>query len=284
VHEDAAAALAQPELLREREMTAPVERSIGSGRAVVFSTKSPNKETPNEDAALLVPVDEQRCVLAVADGVGGQAAGGEAARLALRRISKTVQRAAGERTPLREAILAGIEAANAEVVDLKVGAATTLALAELDGTELRTYHAGDSGLLVIGQRGRLRLQTIDHSPVAYAVQAGVLDERDAIHHRDRHLISNALGTESTRIEIGSSFRLAPRDTLLIASDGLFDNLRTDEIVAHVRKGPLLAGVEGLVAACRERMAAREGGQPSKPDDLTVLAFRANPLRSRPAAG
>ena len=55
VREDTPAALAQPELLREREMTAPLERSIGSGRAVVFSTKSPNKDTPNEDAALLLP-------------------------------------------------------------------------------------------------------------------------------------------------------------------------------------------------------------------------------------
>jgi serine/threonine protein phosphatase PrpC len=267
------AGLRQPALLREREMTAPVEHGIGTGTAVVFSTKSPGKETANEDAALLVPVDERRCVLAVADGVGGHAGGAQAARLALRGVQRAVARAVEQGTPLREAILSGIEAAHAEVCELKVGAATTLALAELDGRELRTYHAGDSALLVVGQRGRIKLQTIDHSPVGYAVEAGVLDEREAIHHRDRHLISNALGTEGLRIDVGSPVTLAARDTLLIASDGLFDNLHTREIAERVRKGPLLAGVERLVSDCRERMAARDGQAPSKPDDLTVLAYR-----------
>lgn len=263
----------RPELLRERVMTAPVERRLGGGRAVVFSTVSPTKDTANEDAALLLPVDEARCVLAVADGVGGHAGGADAARIALRRIARSVRKAAEDGTPLREALLEGIERANAEVCELKNGAATTLAVAELDGREVRTYHAGDSPLLVMGQRGRIKRQTIDHSPVGYAVEAGMLDEREAIHHRDRHLISNVIGVENLRVEMSSALTLAARDTLLIASDGLFDNLHTSEIVEFVRKGPLLEGVELMVDACRERMAARGGEEPSKPDDLTVVVYR-----------
>jgi serine/threonine protein phosphatase PrpC len=269
----ALSALDKPELLFAQEMAAPSARSLGCGDAAVFSAKSPTKETANEDAAALIPVDEKRCVLAVADGVGGHPSGDDAARVALQKLRTSIAGAGTDENSLREAILDGIERANAGVQDLKVGAATTIALAEIDRHTVRSYHVGDSGLLVIGQRGLVKLQTVDHSPVGYAVEAGVLDEEEAIHHRDRHLLSNALGTEDMRVEVGSSFELSARDTLLIASDGLFDNLRTEEIAGHVRKGPLQPALTALVDECRARMLTRQNGTPSKPDDLTVIAFR-----------
>jgi len=275
VREEAAAdltAIDKPELLFARQRTGPVSRTLGPGSAAVFSAVSPNKATPNEDAAALIPVDDKRCVLAVADGVGGQPAGDDAARVALQKLRSAVTGLAPG-APLREAILAGMERANEAVKELKVGAATTLAVAEIEGRQLRTYHVGDSGLLVVGQRGRVKLRTVDHSPVGYAVEAGVVNEEEAIHHRDRHLLSNALGTEGMRVDVGSGLTLASRDTLVIASDGLFDNLRTEEIVALVRKGPLDRAVAALVAECAGRMEKSENGAPSKPDDLTIIAFR-----------
>ena len=268
-----AATLNEAELLCGQEMADPAARVLGPGRAAVFSAKSPAKDTPNEDAAVLIPIDGRRCVLAVADGVGGQPSGGDAARVALRAVVKSLAARNGDDSPLREAILDGIERANEAVCELKVGAATTLALAEVDAGTVRSYHAGDSGLMVVGQRGRIKLQTVDHSPVGYAVEAGILDEDEAIHHRDRHLVSNALGTDDMRVEVGSSLELAARDTLLIASDGLFDNLRTDEIVEAVRKGPLDEAIGALTLSCGQRMERRQQGDPSKPDDLTVIGFR-----------
>ena len=56
---------------------------VGPGRAVVFSTRSPDKETPNEDAAAVIPVGERGGVLAVADGLGGTQGGAQASRLAI---------------------------------------------------------------------------------------------------------------------------------------------------------------------------------------------------------
>jgi serine/threonine protein phosphatase PrpC len=275
VREEATAdltALEKPELLFARERAGPIARGLGPGTAAVFSAVSPAKSTPNEDAAALIPVDEKRCVLAVADGVGGQPSGDHAARVALQRLRSAVT-GLEPGAPLREAILAGIERANESVKELKVGAATTLAVAEIEGRQVRTYHIGDSGLLVVGQRGLVKLRTVDHSPVGYAVEAGVVDEEEAIHHRDRHLLSNALGTEGMRVDVGSGVELATHDTLVVASDGLFDNLRTEEIAQLVRKGPLDRAVAALVAECARRMEKRESGAPSKPDDLTVIAFR-----------
>ena len=177
------------------------------------------------------------------------------------------------RSTLRTAILNGIEAANQTVRDLGTGAATTMALVEIQDRTIRPYHVGDSAILVTGQRGKLKLQTIPHSPIGYAVEAGLMKEEDAIHHESRHVISNVIGSDQMRIEIGPPIEMAPRDTLLLASDGLFDNLLPDEIVEAVRRGPLDEAVGELVAIAQQRMAAQQGTAPSKPDDLTVIAYR-----------
>jgi serine/threonine protein phosphatase PrpC len=128
-------------------------------------------------------------------------------------------------------------------------------------------------ILVMGQRGKIKLQTVSHSPVGFAVEAGVIDEAEAMHHEDRHLVSNVLGASDMRIEVGSTLTLSPRDTLLLSSDGLFDNLHRDEIVERMRRGPLLEGARRLSQDAVRRMTRPVGGNPSKPDDLTFVAFR-----------
>jgi len=156
-----------------------------------------------------------------------------------------------------------------------------MAIAEIQGRTVRPYHVGDSMILVVGQRGKTKLQTISHSPVGYAVEAGLLDETEAMHHDQRHLVSNLIGTPDMRIEVGSTIELGRYDTLLLASDGLFDNLHTEEIVERIRKGPLKRVMRTLVEDCRRRMQQPEEGQPSKPDDLTFVVFRCGPPAGRP---
>jgi PPM family protein phosphatase len=69
-------------------------------------------------------------------------------------------------------------------------------------------------------------------------------------------------------------QLAARDTVLLASDGLFDNLFIDEIVDAIRSGPLVAAADRLVERVQERMKGSDkSDQPCKPDDLTVVLFR-----------
>jgi serine/threonine protein phosphatase PrpC len=103
-----------------------------------------------------------------------------------------------------------------------------------------------------------------------------------MNHEERHLVSNMIGTPDMRIEVGPAVELAPRDTLLLASDGLFDNLHLDEIVARVRKGPLKKTIQTLAEDCRQRMM--EGGHknPSKPDDLTFIVFRSKAKKLSPS--
>lgn len=247
--------------------------SIASGTAGVFSARCPDKQSPNEDAAALIPVDEKRAILAVADGFGGQPAGDQAARFTVDALNKATRKTRNGPFDLRSEILNGFETANQAVCDIGVGAATTLAVAEIRGDTVRPYHVGDSMILVLGQRGKVKLQTLSHSPVGYAVEAGVLEEREAIHHEDRHLVSNMLGSPDMSIDVGSALKLSPRDTVLVASDGLLDNLHLDEIVQIARKGPLENVIRELAEQCLCRMRTPESFQPSKPDDLTFIAFR-----------
>ena len=47
-----------------------------------------------------------------------------------------------------------------------------------------------------------------------------MEEEDALNHQQRHVVSNFVGSDDMRIEVGSFMELAERDTLIIASDGL----------------------------------------------------------------
>ena len=63
------------------------------GEVAVYSAHSPEKEGKNEDAAALILIDSEQGVLAVADGVGGQAGGESAAEIALRRLEGDLRQA-----------------------------------------------------------------------------------------------------------------------------------------------------------------------------------------------
>lgn len=256
-----------------------VEREVlAVGEVAFFSAPSPEREGDNEDAAALLPFGPDAAVLVVADGMGGGPSGARASGLAIQELWQSLLEGRRAGWKLRTAILNGIERANDAVCALGVGAATTLAAVEIQAGRVRPYHVGDSLILLVGQRGKLKLETVSHSPVGFAVEAGVLDARDAMHHEDRHLVSNLIGSGDMRIEVGSERALAPRDTLLLASDGLSDNLTTREIAARVRTGPLVEAAEALASTARRRMYTPADHEPSKPDDLTLLAFRPRAAR------
>ena len=47
----------------------------------------------------------------------------------------------------------------------------------------------------------MKTQTIPHSPVGYAIEAGVLNEQDAMAHSQRHIVSNLIGSHDVRIDL-----------------------------------------------------------------------------------
>ena len=256
-------------------MDQPEFYEMESGSAAYYSSRAINKNTANEDALGIIPVNDKSVVLVIADGMGGLPAGEEASRAVVKHLIKSVNRVNEEEVSVREAILDGIEEANNELLNLKYGLGTTLVVAEVQDHWLRTYHAGDSPIMLMGSRGKIKYSAIAHSPTGYALESGMIDKAEAMVHEERHLISNYIGSPDMRVEIGPSIQMAPRDTLLLASDGLSDNLYDNEIVELCRKGNIMSGAKKLVTDCCKYMSHPVEDRHCHPDDLSIILFRLN---------
>jgi serine/threonine protein phosphatase PrpC len=260
-------------VMLSESLSEPYPFRVGPGFGLVYSSCDPTRGCANEDAAAIIPVHEKAAVFVVADGCGGMADGAGAARRAIREVTKSI-RSRSAYTRLGTAVLDGIERADRRISLQMASAGTTIAAVEVAGPIIRTYHVGDSQVLLVGNRGQIRLRTRAHAPVAYAVQAGVLSEEDALSHQDRHLVSNILGTNEAHIEIGPRLTMRARDTMVVATDGLFANLRIGEIASIVRRNSLEMAAWALVDAIARRMSGSDADSPCQPDDVTFILYRA----------
>ena len=249
------------------------QQAFADGLLCFYTAVQPGKASANEDAIAVIGCQKDSGVLVVADGLGGMPGGDMASALAINELCTAVSRGCTTGLALRESILDGIEQANTRIMTSSPGSATTIIAIEVNGQQIRSYHVGDSMALITGQRGKVKYQTIPHSPVGYAVEAGLLEEEDAMQHDERHLISNMVGSQEMRVEIGPPITLAKRDTLILASDGLFDNLTIDEIVDIIRCGPLEQAARQLVSICKGRMEIQLNDELHKPDDLSFVLYR-----------
>lgn len=266
----------------DSDMLEPEVFELAGGAAAVLSARRPEKSTANEDAAAVISAGRGAAVLVVADGCGGMASGEQAARIALNCLTERISAASDpEGSGLRAAILDGVEDANRQILDLKTGAGATLAIVQLENDEARPYHVGDAQILLVGGRGKVKLLTTSHSPVGYAQEAGMLEEHEALDHEERHLVSNYLGSSEMHVEMGSGRKVSTRDGLLVASDGVLDNMTLDEIVGLLKSGGAATAAAKIAGVASSRMRQAQPGQPHKPDDLTLIVFSRRGMR--PAA-
>ncbi len=266
--------LREPQLLVDERKPNHVQGTTSTGSVAAFSAPYPEATWPNQDCALIAPMS-WGTVLAVADGLGGAPSGQEASKIAVQQLSRCLTEE-GTEQDARGAILDAFESGNRAIRDLSVGAATTFAVVEIRGRSFRPYHAGDSSILVCGARGKTKFVSVPHSPVGYGVEAGLIDADEALHHEELNIVSNVVGSADMRIELGTPFELAERDTVVLATDGLFDNVHQEEIVQIVRSGPLDAAAKDLAELATKRMHTSDSSKPSKPDDLTFILYRPSP--------
>jgi serine/threonine protein phosphatase PrpC len=256
-----------------------VHRIEGRDDIVVGFAGRPGGEGRCEDAALVVELGPRSCLLAVADGMGSGPRADDASGQVLACLAARAEALAEEGVG-RVQVLDAIEEASQAIRGWGIGAATTLVVAGIDDTGYRTYHVGDSEAVVTGQRGRLKWQTISHSPTGYAQASGLLGPADAIVHEERHLVDSMVGLDGMRVDLGERRTLAARDTLVVATDGVFDNLSVSEVVDTIRTGPLAAAAQALMDRVQERMTAGSGATPGKPDDTAFILYRPSRTRSK----
>lgn len=257
-------------LVLDGQMNQIEETAAAGGRVMTLVRRRPGRVTENEDSLLVAPLAKNAVVLAVADGAGGLPDGCEASQRAIAALAKALT--VGD-VDFQDRIKEGFKAAHRDILSLESGAATTVSLVFVQDRQLWSYHIGDSMTLIIGSSGERFFQTVPHSPVGYAVRDGLLSEEQAIHHDELHLVSNLLGIGPAEVEIKGPIELHPGDTVVIGSDGLFDNLLVKDIAKKITRPDFAAAARELVVEVWRRMTQPGPEDPSKPDDLSLVLFR-----------
>lgn len=181
----------------------------------------------NEDAAGAVQSDG-RTLLVLSDGLGGHRAGEVASQMVVSEVIGWFTEH-GSACSAEEAIRESADYANQKIYELSksnttlqgMGATVVMAIREED--RLSIGHAGDSRAYIYGSDGLVPL-TLDH-----CVQNEFSREGRQLNQSLRHMVTRAMGTEST-IELDiQTMRPNERDLLLLCSDGLTNELTTEEI-------------------------------------------------------
>jgi PPM family protein phosphatase len=180
----------------------------------------------NQDRSL---VDDTLGVFLVVDGLGGHAAGGKAAEIALEVIRAELEIPGGD---IKHRIRSAIAAANNRIYDLAQanedwrGMACVLTLTVMNEEHVVAGHVGDSRLYLIWN-GAIRKLTSDHSPVGEREDRGELSEAEAMLHPRRHEVFRDVGTRRREpddeefVEM-KEFLFKADAAMLLCSDGLSD--------------------------------------------------------------
>lgn len=190
------------------------------------ATHPGNRRSRNEDALLA-----DGAVFAVADGMGGHAAGDEAALLAVEHLGGLAATPLLQRSQVLDGIRAADQAISGEGITRNCEMGTTLsglALLRDHGERFVVFNVGDSRTYRL-RDGTLTQLTRDHSVVQDLIDDGSIDATQAAHHPERHVVTRSLGTGNP-LEI-DWWNLEPRtgDRYLVTSDGLTKELEAAEI-------------------------------------------------------
>ena len=184
----------------------------------------------NEDSLVVTPP-----LFAVADGMGGHAAGEVASEIAVRVLSELAPE-----HPDGEALGRAIEEANRAVIQAaregrgRQGMGTTMTAAMLEGERLVIAQVGDSRAYLLHQ-GKLQQLTREHSLMADMIEAGQLTPEEARTHPQRSVITRALGSDAHLHPDIYEINVETGDRLLICSDGLSGMIFDDQIENTLRR-------------------------------------------------
>jgi serine/threonine protein phosphatase PrpC len=214
--------------------------------------------------------DAARGLFFVIDGVGGQAAGGKAADVALSMLRKRLERETGSTA---ERVREAITIANNEIYRLAStrpqwhGMACVLTVAVVDNGVATIGHVGDTRLYKL-QAERIEKVTRDHSPVGEREDSKELSERQAMRHPRRNEVYRDVGSEPHEpsdaefVDI-EEISFEADEALLLCSDGLSDLVESAAIADVVRHS---AGEPETVARELIEVANAAGGK----DNVTVV--------------
>ena len=221
-------------------------------------------------------------IFVVCDGMGGQAAGELASKIAVETVLNHYDRSADDRgtqvfgrgfgnvSEQANMLADAIQLANQAICQAaarhveQAGMGSTVAAVSAKGNRFSIAHVGDSRIYLIRGAGIQQL-TNDHSLVMEQVTRGLITPDEAEHSKLQNVIVRALGTEESVEPDLADHELRAGDILLLCSDGLSRYVKEGEIVEVVRR------VTSLEKACAELIElAKTGGSD---DNITCLLLR-----------
>lgn len=224
--------------------------------------------TNNED-----DVFTSSSLFAVADGMGGHAAGEVASHVAINCLSQLAER--NDLTP--EDIVAVIDSANREILALASanadsrGMGTTIAglgVVRVGGADhWVAFNVGDSRVYRYAD-AVLAQVTVDHSEVEELVALGEITAEDARTHPTRNVVTRSLGTQPPPVADLWVFPPSPDERFVLCSDGLTQEVDDEGIANVLRDNPdPQSAADALVSA-----ALQAGGR----DNVTAVVVNLLP--------
>ncbi len=227
--------------------------------------------------------DLRHGIFVLCDGMGGQAAGEVASRIAVDTvIDYFCQRSRNPKSPVigktfegmsaRAAALANaIQMANLAIQDevaadvQRVGMGSTIVAASIEDNFFSIAHVGDSRIYLV--RGSdIQQLTSDHSLVMEQVRRGLITPEEAGKFGMQNVIVRALGSEESVEPDLADHEFLPGDVLLLCSDGLSRFAREDAMLDIVSRS------RDLETTCSDLIeAAKTGGSD---DNITCLLVKA----------
>lgn len=200
-------------------------------------------------------------VLAVCDGIGGEAMGKEASEAAVKRLSDMSDEILGAHAEnLASIVKAYVCSADSIISSFEKRAGTTLALAVIKNDCIRCFNIGDSRIYCL-KRERLVRITNDHTAAASIANRNAIDPAQARMINGGNKLTRCIGIGNNN-NVEEYPKIRGKCRLLICSDGLTDMLFDDEIEK------ILAYYKNIEAASDRLMrdALRRGGR----DNITFI--------------
>jgi serine/threonine protein phosphatase PrpC len=225
----------------------------------------------NEDSYL---VATRSGLWAVADGMGGHAAGDVASRTVVEELAAiAVPATAAELLASCERHICGANSRLKKLGDER-GAliGTTIAVLLIFEGDYACLWSGDSRIYRLRQR-RIEQISVDHTEVQQLISEGRLTAQEARAWPRRNVITRAIGvSDDPELEVTGG-ALEAGDTFVICSDGLTAHIEDEEILALADENPPQKACDLLVGLTLERGAI---------DNVTVVAVRFDPARAAQA--
>ncbi len=188
-----------------------------------------NHRRENQDRILTRKIDKHKFILAVADGMGGEAGGGLAAATAIKLLDN-VQNCHYSRP---EDLGAFFIRAGEKIISISreneelAGMGTTLTAVLVSNNQAVWAHVGDTRLYHL-ENGCLHQITRDHSFIWELLESGEISQAEALTHPLRNMLDQSLGTPDLKPDCGF-LNLQKEDLLVLTSDGLHASLNLEQM-------------------------------------------------------